>query len=341
MPLSTMRLLSLAVVLLLLSSCKNKNGKPDISGIKVDLKLERLEPAFFSIDTNNMEQGLTKVHNQFPRFFPFYTEVILGVPGRDAIAVAVLKRIISSYKPIYDSVKEKYKKLNWLEDELETGFRYVKYYYPNYRIPGIITFIGTFDAPGVVLTPNYVGIGLQQFAGKNFSAYQNDEIRQMYPEYISRRFDKEFMVPNVMKAIVDDLYPDTSQSAGLIDQMIEKGKQWYLLDHFLPDTEDSLKTGFTKRQLQWCKNNEGNIWGSVMTNTPDIYTLDQERIQNYIGEGPFTGDLPHETSPGNIGQWIGWQIVNRFAEKNPNLTVQQVLSTPARKIFQGAKYKPK
>ena len=68
-----MRLLSLAVLLLVLFSCNNKDGKPDISDIKVDLKLERLEPAFFSIDTNNMQQGLTAVQNQFPRFFPFYT----------------------------------------------------------------------------------------------------------------------------------------------------------------------------------------------------------------------------------------------------------------------------
>jgi hypothetical protein len=336
-----MRLFCLALVIFLIGACNNKNGKPDISKIKVDLKLERLEPAFFSIDTNNMEQGLSAVHQQFPRFFPFYTEVILGVPGRDASAVGLLKRIISSYRPIYDSLREKYKNLNWLEKDLEKGFRYVKYCYPEYRIPGVISFIGTFDAPGMVLTPNYLGIGLQQFAGKNFSAYQNPELREMYPEYISRRFDKEYMVPNAMKAIVDDIYPDTSQSAALIDQMIEKGKQWWLLDHFLPDTEDSLKTGYTKKQLDWCEKNEGNIWGSVLSNTSDIYTLDQERIQNYIGEAPFTTDLPHEVSPGNIGQWIGWRIVNKFAEKNPDMTVQQVLATPARKIFQEAKYKPK
>ena len=34
--------------------------------------------------------------------------------------------------------------------------------------------------------------------------------------------------------IVDDLFPDQSNGKPLIEQMVEKGKQWYLLDKFLP-----------------------------------------------------------------------------------------------------------
>jgi uncharacterized protein YjaZ len=68
--------------------------------------------------------------------------------------------------------------------------------------------------------------------------------------------------------------------------------------------------------------------------------MDLERTQNYIGESPRTMDMP-EQSPGNIGQWVGWRIVEKFAEKNEKLSVQQVLATPANKIFQEAKYRPK
>jgi hypothetical protein len=143
-----------------------------------------------------------------------------------------------------------------------------------------------------------------------------------------------------MKAIVDDIYPDSSVGRPLIDQMIIKGKQWYLLDHFLPGTADSLKTGFTAKQLDWVNRNEGNIWGYITTNT-DIYTIDPSVIQDYIGEGPFTRGMPEGASPGNIGQWVGWQIVKKYADKNPNLSVPQVMATSATNIFQEAKYKPK
>ncbi len=333
-----MRPLIVIAATILFFSCSNETNKPEVSDIKVDFKIERFEQSFFKMDTSNIPAGIQQVNQQFPNFLSFYVQQILRVPPAEA--TPVIKQILTSYAPINDSIQKKYSNLNWLKDELTTSFKYVKYYYPSYKLPDVITFIGTFDAPGVVLTPHYLGIGLHQYAGKNFSVYKDQQLQEMYPDYISRRFDKEYMGVNSMKAIVDDIYPDSSTGKPLIEQMIEKGKQWYLLDKFLPDTPDSLKTGYTKRQLDWVKNNEGNIWGFFTSNT-DIYTIDPAIIQDYIGEGPFTRGMPEGASPGNIGQWVGWQIVKKFAEKNPELTVQQVLATPAKTIFGEAKYKPK
>ncbi|MBD0333698.1 MAG: hypothetical protein ICV66_13710, partial [Chitinophagaceae bacterium] len=191
----------------------------------------------------------------------------------------------------------------------------------------------------IVLTENYLGIGLQQYAGKNFSVYQTQLLQQLFPSYISRRFDKEYIVPNCIKAIVDDIFSDQSVGRRLIEQMIAKGKQWYLLDHFLPDVPDSTKTGFTQRQLDWCKENEGNAWSYIIANE-NIYSIEPQVIQTFLGEAPFTQGMP-ESSPGNVGQWIGHRIVQTFAEKNSELTVQQILATPAKKIFEEAKYRPK
>ena len=319
-------------------SCNTEKNKPDVSRIKVDFTLERFEQSFFKLDTNHLAEGLGRLQQQFPQFYPFYVQQILRVPLADA--APVIRQIVTSYAPINDSIQKKYNNLNWLKDELTRGFQFVKYYYPSYKVPNVFTFIGTFDAPGVVLTPSYLGIGLHQFAGKNFSVYKDPQLLEVYPVYISRRFDKEYILPNSMKAVVDDIYPDSSTGRPLIEQMIEKGKQWYLLDRFLPDTPDSLKTGYTQKQLDWVKANEGNIWGFFTTNV-DLYSIDPTIIQDYLGEGPFTRGMPESASPGNIGQWVGWQIVKKFAEKKPELTVQQVLETPAKTIFQEAKYKPK
>ena len=94
--------------------------------------------------------------------------------------------------------------------------------------------------------------------------------------------------------------------------------------------------------MKWCEENEGNIWSSVLTNTPDLYTLDKERIQTYIGEAPFTQNVEAcNSTPGNVGQWLGWQIVKAYAARNYDMKIQDVLATPAKKIFQEAKYKPK
>ncbi len=323
----------------LLIACKSEKNKPDVSNIRIDLKVERFEQSFFKIDTNNIAEGLSHLRTAHPAFYPVFMQHIIGVNPIDNSSFAVLKNIISGYRNINDSIQEKYNSLDWLKTDLADGFRYVKHYYPDYKVPAIITYISTLDAPGIVMTPEYLGIGLQQFAGKNFSAYKSAEIQQMYPAYISRRFDKEYIVANAMKAVVDDIYPDKSTARPLIEQMIEKGKQWFLLDHFLPDTPDSIKTGYTKKQLDWVKENEGNMWAYI-TKNENLYSVEPPTIQTYIGEAPFTQGMP-ESSPGNIGQWVGWRIVQQYAERNKELSLQQVLQVEPKIIFEEAKYRPK
>ena len=298
-----------------------------------------LKKAFFAIDTTNLGGGLAHLRNAYPNFYPTFVRDILQVNPADTASHGVIKTIISSYRSFNDSIQQKYSNLDWLQLELNYSFKYVKYYYPDYNIPRIITFIGTLDAPGVVLAPGYLAIGLQQYAGKNFSAYQSADVQQLYPAYISRRFDREYMSVNCMKAVADDIYPDQSVGRPLIEQMVEKGKQWYLLDHFSPDAADSAKTGYTQKQLDWVEENEGNAWAYIVKNE-NLYSIEPHVVQNYIGEAPFTQNMP-ESSPGNIGQWIGWRIVQQFAERNKKLTLQQVLQTPPRAVFEGARYRPK
>ena len=251
-----------------------------------------------------------------------------------------VKRAIILYSSIYQNLSKQYSDVNWLQKDVQKAFQYVKYYFPNYKTSKIILFVGPLDAPGVALTGSGIAIGLHQFGGKDFPAYQSMEAQQLFPAYISRRFEPPYIVVNCMKAVIEDLYPDKSAGKGLIEQMIEKGKQWWLLDKFLPSTPDSLKTGFTKQQLNWCEANEGLIWNDIITTQKDLYTKDPLAIQNYIGEAPYTQSLG-PASPGNIGQWIGWQIVKKFADKNSSMSVADVLKTDARKILEGAKYKPK
>jgi len=333
-----MRQLIVLAIVLFIFSCSNEKNSPDVSDIKVDFKLERFEQSFFKIDTNNLPNELNRINSRFPAFFPLYMQEILRLPPSQAIPP--IKQILATYAPINDSIQKKYNNLNWLKEDLTAGFKHVKYYYPSYKLPDVITFIGTFDAPGIILTPRYLGIGLHQYAGKNFSVYQDAQLQEIYPSYISRRFDKEYMTANAIKAIVDDIYPDSSVGRSLIEQMIEKGKQWYLLNRFMPETADSIKTGYSQNQVKWVQKNEGNIWGYVTQNT-DIYTIDPAVIQDYIGEAPFTRGMPEGSAPGNIGQWVGWRIVEKFAEKKGTFTAQQVLATPAKTLFQESGYKPK
>jgi hypothetical protein len=332
---------------ILLTACGNKKGIPDISGIKVDLKLERFDKDFFSIDSNNVLPGLNHLHEKYPVLTSIFLQNILGLDSANTLPG--VKRFLHLTGRIYDSVTAIFKDTDPLKKDFQKAFRFVNYYFPAYKVPEIITVVGPIDLLAKTtngespdfLGSDFLGISLQFYLGKNFSAYQEPFfIDNIAPAYRSRRFSKEYITADAMQLIVDDIFPDKSKNMPLIGQMIERGKQWFLLDKFLPETPDSVKTGYTQQQLDWCKENEGLIWSYIVKNE-DLYSINPTTIQTYIGEGPFTQGFSQELSPGNIGQWIGWQIVKKYAGQNPGMKPEDIMRTESKKILDDAKYKPK
>ena len=285
---------------------------------------------------------MLRLNQKYPYFLQDFAVNILGTePLSDTSvqAYTVCRSFLSSYRPLKVAISGKFQNLGTIQEDLQKSLRNLKYYFPGYNLPSkVVAYIGPFDAPGAALTRYTLGIGLQLYAGRDFSFYTSPQGQELFPLYISRRFEKEYIVPNSIKALVEDLYPDESTGKPLIEEMIDKGKNWYLLDLLMPETADSLKTGFTAAQLAWCNANEGQIWNYFLEN--DLYTIDPERIKNYIGDGPYTQGMP-QASPGNIGQWVGLQIVHKYAGAHPDLPVAELLKTSAKQILEGSSYKPK
>lgn len=335
------------LIALSLFACKKKKSIPDVSAIKVDIKLERFDRDFFTIDSNHVLPGLDQLNRKYPILTTIFLQNVLGLDS--ASTVPGVKRFISLSSGLYDTVNTVFKNTNDIEKGFKKAFQFVKYYFPDYKVPSIATIAGPVDAMAQseagptpdFLGPDFLGISLQFYLGQHFSVYSDPFfIENVAPSYRSRRFSKEYITADAMQLVVTDIFPDKSSGKSLIEQMIEKGKQWYLLDKFLPTTPDSIKTGYTKQQSDWCNENEGLIWSYIIKNE-DLYSLNPAIIQTYIGEAPFTQGFSQELSPGNIGQWIGWQIIKKFVSKNAGMKPEEVMNTEAKKILDEAKYKPK
>jgi hypothetical protein len=338
------RILLTGLPLLILLACGHKKNAPDVSSVAVgDVHIERFDTAFFALDSQNIPAGLHRLAQEFPYFTNDFVANILGagpLSDTNRLAFQASRQFMVSYLPVKDSLEGKYQRLDWLEKELRNGFQFVKYYFPRYPLPRkLVSFIGPFDGPGVAITPYALAIGLQSYAGKDFPFYLTGKGQDMYPLYISRRFEPAYITAGCMRAIADDLFPDNSDNTALIDQMIVKGRYWWLLDKFMPEAQDSIKTGFTGRQLGWCAANEGIVWNFFLQST-DLFTIDPEIIKNYIGEAPGTQGMP-DVAPGNIGAWVGWQIVKKYAAAHSDLSPEQLMRLAPRKIFEEAKYKPR
>lgn len=337
------------LALFFLLSCGSESTAPDVSQVKVQLDLKRFDQDLFSIDTVQLDSSLNRLGQKYPELLNIFLQNIVGVADPQSFL-----SFLRNYRSVYDSSQATYSSFEPQRAELEKAYRYVKYYFPEYSLPHhIIPVLGPLDTREDLarmsngdLTPNFlgpdfVGVSLQFYLGANYSLYQTEYfINNVAPLFRSRRFSKEYIAADIMRLVADDLYPDKSYTQSLVEQMIERGKRWWLMEHFLPGTADTLITGYTAAQTAWAEANEGMIWSFVAKNER-LDSKEPAAIQTYIGEAPFTIGLPQEYSPGNIGIWLGRQIVRKFASEHTELNLDQVMKTPAEKILQEAKYKPK
>jgi hypothetical protein len=333
-------------------SCNNKNI-PDVSSIKVKLDTKRFEQDFFEIDTNNVAQSMRSMLQKYPDFLPAFTANMLGldldsllIPGNEQ--QQGVRMFIHDYMSLKDSAELLYKNFSDETKDIEKGLQYVKYYFPDYKIPqSIITFIApinanfetSFGVQGDVLTTTSFGIGLQLHMGKDFSYYKSREGLEQYPQFLSDNFDKAHIRVNCMRNIVDDLFPTKIKGKALIEQMVDRGRRMYLLTKFLPYTPEYLCMGYTKNQMDDAEKNEAVIWDLFLNNNL-LNVTDDNIVHNYIGESPKTQELG-EGAPGNIGTFSGLQIVKKFMKMYPETSLTDLMKKDAREIYDQSKYKPR
>jgi hypothetical protein len=325
---------------MLLFSCRN-NKTPDVSDIKVELSTQRFEQDLFSIETNQLASGLGTVMTTYPSFGEMFMSTILNVDPKWSgdTAISYIKGFISSYRPVFDSSQKVFADFSPYEKQLKKALQYTRYYFPQYKVPTkIITYIGPLDGYGDILDEGVFIVGLHQHLGKTFSLYSSPWVRETYPEYITARFEPAYIPVNCMKNIVTDLYPEKLEDKSLVVQMVEKGKRLYMLQKLLPDTKENMLIGYTGKQWKESKEHEASIWDLFVQNN-FLQSIDYNIIKNYIGEGPKTPELG-EASPGNIGSFCGWQIVNKYMDKFPETALPQLMAMDAEQIFKEAKYKP-
>ncbi len=92
--------------------------------------------------------------------------------------------------------------------------------------------------------------------------------------------------------------------------------------------------------MEWCKDNEFNMWAYIIREKM-LYSTDQNNIDKFMKDGPFTSYFNHDLSPARTGFWLGWQIVRAYMKNNPDVTLSQLLAEKsADKIFKESGYKP-
>ncbi len=340
-------------IVLLFSSCGNSGEKiPDVSAVKVSLEIRHFDRDLYAIDTNHIGEGLQQLLAKYPDFLNYFldTTMAYGIHGNYNDTVAGIREGLKpflTYKDfvaLEDSIKAHYPDTKKVDEELTSGFRFLKYYMPEYTVPKVIYLnMGLSNWPSFPLDKTTVCIGLDMFLGEQFPYYHSIGV----PDYMAPHLRSSFIPVSLFSIVYKSMHPFATDDKDLLNLMIQRGKEQYFLHKILPNKPDSVLFGFAERQVDWCRNNEGLIYNFFIQQSL-LYSKEMHNIQPYINDGPFARGLEQVTdtvkkTPGNIGTWLGYKIVSAYMHQHPKKTLVELLKDPidAPRFLDEAKFRPK
>lgn len=324
------------------TACK-RNKKIDVRNIPVDVKIERFDKDFDLLRTKPLALQVTALQSKYGMFYQDFIERVLKIGSTaDTNYYKNLRDVFAgkAYSDLKHDVDAAYPNTDKQDAELTDAFRRVKYYYPQKKLPKVYAYFSGFQAQ-TTIGDGYLSIGLDLFLGADSKFYP--ALVESFPHYLSRRFTPDNITPRVVEIMArEEMFPEDDRDQSLLSKMVYNGKILYFMDQTMPDVADSTKIGFTAKQLKWCEDFKGNIWGFFLEENL-LYETDFQKIQKYLNEAPFTPGLgeKNESAP-KLGVWTGWQIVKQYMDKHPNVTLQQLMiDRDAQKILNESKYRPK
>ncbi len=341
-PYPKIRFTFLAAALLVLTTvgCNcNKNSKiVDVSGIALELDFQRFDVDLMALDTTSLAASVATLHAQYPDFFPLYCQQMMGfgIPEKqDSMLLSNIAAFVQepTVRALFDTVQKQYSDTRKLEQELTEALKHYKYYFPNAHVPKVVGFVSYFGWSTITYDTTVLGLGLDMHMGSDFEYPTN------IPLYIQQALHPEYLLPQAVKVLAGMRYDFDNTEGTLLSKMVSNGKRLYFTDLLLPRTADYLKMDYLQEQIEWCKTNEPEIW-KFFVDKELLYTTGALDHRKYLEQGPTTAGMPQD-SPGNVGTWVGWQIVKAYMKQFPETTFDLLMALDAQTMLAMSKYKPK
>ncbi|MDT8415045.1 MAG: gliding motility lipoprotein GldB [Flavobacteriaceae bacterium] len=307
--------------LLIFIACNDENAlEKKISRIDVPFQLQRFDIEFATSEAADLPVLKAKYPYLFPQQF--------------ADSVWIQKSNDPLFQELYWEVNQTFGDFEKETATLKSIFQHVKYYFPEVNIPKVVTVISEVDLENkVIWTDSLLLISTDTYLGENHRFYEG------IPEYTSNEMSPEFLPVDVSLAFAQYVVP-APKGRQFIETMAYWGKIRYLISVLYPEAGPHLWLHYNEQAYDWAMNNEAYIW-MYFIEKELLYKTDPNLSERFIAKAPFSKfylEIDNE-SPGRIGQYLGWRIVDAFMQNN-DVSLQEMLQTDATTLFEKSKFKP-
>ena len=270
--------------------------------------------------------------------YPAMLRVIgLSIPEiQDVKFTGFFERLVNYYSEpalnnLYSNALKKFENIETIETSLGAGFHYLKTHFPAMQIPAVYMHVSGL-LRNVLVDDSLLSISIDKYLGTEYPLYKD-----YFHDYQLRKMNPDCIVPDYLKAWLMSEFPFKGDDRILLESMIYEGKINYIIHQALPKILPEILMGYHSSDYQWCKKNERNLW-KLIIERKHLFTPDKPTTARYFSEMPST--FIADDAPGNLGRWIGWQIVTNYMNRTKISPEELMMNTDYQEILRISKYKP-
>lgn len=325
--------LYLFLTLFLMTGC-DMHARPSRNSETNAIRIERFDKALY----HYMETGDTTLREKLLRDFPTMLELTgKGILNMKSPETPGFWDKLDQYygnpdlRGVYRDALAAFDHVETIEKELGEGFAYLTESLPTLNIPHVYMHVSGFFQ-NVLTGENTLSLSIDKYLGADYRWYE-----QAFYDYQRIRMQPALAVPDYLTGWLMSEFPFTGKENVLLERMIYEGKIKYLLARACPGVSPALLMGYTDEQYQLLVDNQALIWKTIVERK-HLYTPDRLTTNAYFEEQParFIAD----NLPGNIGTFIGWQIIENYMRETKNTPAQLMQNNDAQNILSSSRFKP-
>jgi gliding motility-associated lipoprotein GldB len=315
----------------ILSSCDIVTGRNTSSD---PVHINRFDKDLFQLVMQDTPELQGKIATDYPAMLKVIGLSIFDV--NDTQQPDFFYRLVNYYSEpalnkLYRDAIKFYDHIEVLEANLGSGFQYLKTCFPSMQIPAVYMHVSGFQQNTLVAN-SLLSISIDKYLGLDYPLYKD-----FFYDYQLRKMTPERIVPDYLKAWLLSDYPFKGNNRVLLERMIYEGKIKYIIHKALPKVLPEVLMGYSSSEYTWCKQNEKVIWRTIIERN-HLYTPDATTTEGYFADRP--SDFISNDAPGDLGSWIGWQIVTKYMERT-KVTIEELMkNVDYQGILMGSRYKP-
>lgn len=306
-------------------SCTESRWKVDTSSIDYQGEILRLDEDLFAYENGVSQKELLTLEDKYGDFLNVYMSQIMQVGLiENPMTANLFSRFLanSDWQELQEIIDEKHPNLDKESAELENAFKRYAVLFNETDLPQITAFNSGFNV-GIYPDSANLGIGLEWYSGNDLEML-NRLPPDLFPQYKRDKMMPEFMTINALKGWLYNRYQNAENGDNLLNRMAFSGKLNYIAAAIMENTSDRVVLNYTSDQIEWCKRQEYEIWKFFLEKEL-IFSHEGMEVDKMMSDGPFTPGMPPE-SPGGVGNYIGYQMVKSYMDKNKNATMVDLIN---------------